>query len=191
MSGKTAHKQRNGEEANQENHSAEEAVQATQESLDKVRDILFGTQLKDQDRRFSSLEEKFADDFAHFRDETRKSVQSLETFVKSELAALGARIASESKQRDEAFGMISEECRSTSQRVEKRVGEFDQQHAGAEADIRKALHEQANAARDELKAVHAELHALVEKLVTDLKSAKTDRAALAGLFNEMAGRLQG
>jgi hypothetical protein len=190
------------ENAQEAGAGVEEAVHATQESLDKVRDILFGSQMREQDRRFTGLEEKFGAEFTAFQDETRKSLASLESFVKTELAALAGRLTTEANQREEAVGTLSEElkntargvadeCRGVGQRIEKRVGEFDQQHAAAEADIRKQLLDTSNAAREELKATHAELHALVEKLVTDLRSAKTDRATLAGLFNEMAGRLQG
>jgi hypothetical protein len=191
MSGKTGHKSRNNEEIQTEGQPAEEAVQQTQESLDKVRDILFGAQLRDTDRRFSGLEDRFGQEFASFRDEIRKQLTSLENFVTAELSALAGRLTTETNQRNESNNNIANELRNTTQRLEGRIHEFDQQHAGAEADVRKQLTNQSNAAREELKAVHAELHALVEKLVTDLRSAKTDRTALAGLFNEMAGRLQG
>jgi uncharacterized phage infection (PIP) family protein YhgE len=191
MSGKSAHKSRSNEEIQTEGQPAEEAVQATQESLDKVRDILFGAQLRDTDRRFSGLEDRFGQEFASFRDEIRKQLTSLENFVTSELSALAGRLTTETNQRNESNNNIANELRNTTQRLEGRIHEFDQQHAGAEADVRKQLAAQSDSAREELKAVHAELHALVEKLVTDLKSAKTDRTALAGLFNEMAGRLQG
>jgi len=191
MSGKAAHKSRGDEEIQTETSTAEEAVQATQESLDKVRDILFGAQVRDTDRRFSGLEDRFAQEFTAFRDEIRKQLSSLENFVTSELSALAGRLTTETNQRNESNNHFSNELRNTTQRLEGRIHEFDQQHASAEADVRKQLNDQSNAAREELKAVHAELHTLVEKLVTDLRSAKTDRAALAGLFNEMAGRLQG
>ena len=191
MSGKNSQKSRGTDETGTEGQVAEEAVQATQESLDKVRDILFGSQLRDQDKRFSTIEERFSAEFQSFRDETRKSISSLETFVKAEFAALASRVTTEANQRAEAVGHLSDEFRGTAQRIDKRVNEFDQQHAGTEAEIRKQLHEQSASAREELKLMNAELHALVEKLVTDLRSAKTDRTALAGLFNEMAGRLQG
>jgi hypothetical protein len=190
MSGKNSQKSRETEQNPAEN-TADDAVQATQESLDQVRSILFGTQLRDQDKRFLTLEERFSAEFAAFRDETRKSIAALEGFMMSEFTALAARLTTESTQRAQALSHLTEESHATAQRIEKRVGECDAQHAAAEGDIRKQFHEQANGAREELKSVKAELHALVEKLVTDLRSAKTDRAALAGLFNEMAGRLQG
>ena len=171
-------------------HSAEEAVQATQESLDQVRDILFGTQMRDQDRRFLSIEEKIAADFAAFREETRQSLGQLETFIKNELATLGSYLATEARQRQEATATLRNELTATAQTLEKQLGEVNAQHAAAEADVRRQLLEHSATARNELKTTQSELTTYVEKLAADLRHAKADRTALAGLFNEMATRLQ-
>src|SRR5437764_412836 len=82
--------------------SAEEAVQATQESLDQVRDILFGNQMRDHDRRFTEIDEKLAAELADFRKETKKSLDSFEQFVKSEFTALTQRLTSEASQRQQS-----------------------------------------------------------------------------------------
>lgn len=171
--------------------AVEDAVQATQESLDKVRDILFGSQMRDQDRRFVQIEEKVAAELAAFREETRKGIRSVEEFVTAELSALASRLTAESSQRHDALRQLSDECRAGAQAIDKRVNEFDQQHAAAEAEVRRQLHDSSGALREELKTARSELHSLVEKLVSELRGAKTDRAALAGLFTEMAGKLQG
>jgi hypothetical protein len=171
-------------------HSAEEAVQATQESLDQVRDILFGTQMRDQDRRFLTIEEKIAADFAAFRDETRQSLAQLETFIKNELATLGSHLAAETRQRHDATGTLKNELTTTAQTLEKQLGEINTQHAAAAADIRRHALEQTAAARNELKTTQTELTTFVEKLAADLRHAKTDRTTLAGLFTDMAARLQ-
>src|SRR5438094_3400039 len=55
------------------------------ENLDKVRDILFGAQLRDSDRRFSRLEETLAKQVTELREESRKRLDSLEAFLKKEL----------------------------------------------------------------------------------------------------------
>lgn len=205
------------------NNESEQALQATQESLDKVRDILFGNQLRQQDSRFSQLEEKVSSQLGAFREETRKSLETLQEFVKSELnAALGA-LAAESQQRHDSFKRLQEELgaadHSLSERLEQatrslgdeskaglqavaqdlqnksgalesRIAATEQHQQQAASELRAQLLEATNRLRDEGNAVKAELHALVEKLVNDLRSAKTDRTALATLFNEMAGRLQ-
>src|SRR4051812_14459636 len=56
-------------------------------NIDKIRDILFGVQMRDYEKRFSRLEERLLKESADLRDETRKRFDSLENFVKSEFEA--------------------------------------------------------------------------------------------------------
>ncbi|MEL7238087.1 MAG: hypothetical protein AAGK78_04430, partial [Planctomycetota bacterium] len=48
------------------------------ESLEKVRDILFGSQQRDNEERFGLLEDQIAADLQALRDDTRKRLDSLE-----------------------------------------------------------------------------------------------------------------
>jgi hypothetical protein len=171
-------------------NSTEEALQSTQESLDQVRDILFGSQLRDQDRRFHQIDEKVTAELGTFRDEIRKSVATLESFFKTELHALASRITVESSQRNDGVASLKNELAATSTALDKHLTQIDAQHAEAESDLRGLVADQSAAIREDLKATHAELSALVEKLAADLRGSKTDRATLANLFTEMAGRLQ-
>jgi uncharacterized phage infection (PIP) family protein YhgE len=203
-------------------NESEQALQATQESLDKVRDILFGTQLRQQDCRFSQLEEKVNSQWAVFREETKKSLEALTDFVKSEINAATSALAAESAQRHETFNRLQDELRNADRglsdrldqasralgdeskaglqqlsaelqnkagALEARIAAADGQHQAAASELRTQLLDTTNRLRDESQQTRSELHALVEKLVSELRSAKTDRTALATLFSEMAGRL--
>jgi hypothetical protein len=202
---------------------SEQALQATQESLDKVRDILFGSQMRAQDCRFTQLEEKVNAQLAAFREETKKSLETLTDFVKAEINAATNALAAESAQRHESFNRLQEELRNADRglsdrldqsaralgdeskaglhhlstdlqnkaaTLEARITAVDSQHTAAASELRTSLLDATNRLREEGTQVKAELHALVEKLVNELRSAKTDRTALATLFSEMAGRLQ-
>src|SRR5438045_4152884 len=107
------------------NQSAEEAVQATQESLDQVRDILFGNQMRDHDRRFAQIDEKLAAELADFRQETKKSLTALEEFVKSEFAALSQRLTAEANQRQQSELKFGDQLHATTQNLESKVSAFD------------------------------------------------------------------
>ena len=203
---------------------SEQALQATQESLDKVRDILFGTQLRQQDVRFTQLEEKIGAQLSAFRDETRKQLETLQNFVKGEVSAATSALASESQQRQETLSRLADElrgadrslsekldnaCRSLGDEnkatfktlsgelnskaghLEGRIAAVNQQQQGAASELRGQLLDATNKLRDESRQWQGDLQATVEKLIAELSSAKTDRTALATLFSEMAGRLQG
>src|SRR5262245_18909648 len=63
-------------------------------NLDKVRDILFGNQIRDSDRRFQRLEDRLVQETSELKDEVRKRLSMLEQFVKQELESLADRISS-------------------------------------------------------------------------------------------------
>ncbi|MDR0238668.1 MAG: hypothetical protein LBI88_00370 [Deltaproteobacteria bacterium] len=69
-------------------------------SMEQVRDILFGAQLKDLETRFQRQEERFTREINDARDALKKRLDSLENFMKSENASLMHRIKAEGAERD-------------------------------------------------------------------------------------------
>lgn len=89
-------------------------------SVDKIRDILFGNQMRAFERRCSLMEERMAKATQGLRDETHKRLSSLERFFKEEMGALPARLKSEPDQRvavnmsqDEAPDALGDSKRKT------------------------------------------------------------------------------
>ena len=83
---------------NKRSHEASQPAEAT--SMDQVRDILFGAQLKDLEIRFQRQEERFTREINDARDALKKRLDSLENFMKSENASLLNRIREEGAERD-------------------------------------------------------------------------------------------
>lgn len=54
-------------------------------NIDKIRDILFGSQSRDFERRFLKMEERFDKEMDDMRDETRHRLDALDTYVKGDL----------------------------------------------------------------------------------------------------------
>ncbi len=68
------------------------AQQSEAGNVDKIREILFGGNMRDYDKRFSRLEERLAKESSDLRSETKRLFDSLETFVKKEFEALSNRL---------------------------------------------------------------------------------------------------
>jgi hypothetical protein len=170
-------------------HTSEQALDATQESLDKVRDILFGAQLRQRDNRWQAFEQKLAKDLAEFGEESRKRLDSLENFVKHEIGSVLELLKTESAQRSDANQALAQQLKETASVIEKRISGVDEQHVNAERGLRGELLEQTKTLRDELSELGQSLNALLEQAQADLGNSKTDRTALAGLFAEMAQKL--
>ena len=158
-------------------------------NIDKIRDILFGVQMRDYEKRFSRLEERLLKESSDLRDDTRKRFEALESFVKSEFEALAGRLQTEQRTRDESNQNLSRELQATGKTFERKLSELDEQTARGQRDLRQQLLDQSKNLSDEIRRKHDELAALLDREVAELGNVKTDRASLASLFTEVALRL--
>ncbi len=158
-------------------------------NIDKIRDILFGSNMRDYEQRFARLEEALKKESQDLRDTTRRHIETLEAFVHKELAALEVRINTERDERSESDARLATDLSLTSTSILKKIGEMEGQEAQAQREIRTDMLQQSKELTDAIRSKGEELIALLDHRVHELQHAKTDRAALAGLFNEMALRL--
>ena len=76
--------------------------------VDKIRDLLFGNQMQDYDRRFSMLEERFLQRFREIESETARNLGSFESSAKKQMESLATQLREEKdlrtryRQRDRA-----------------------------------------------------------------------------------------
>jgi hypothetical protein len=158
-------------------------------SVDKIRDILFGAQMRAYDKRFGRVEERLLKEAAALREEARQRFDSLEAYIKRELEALGDRLAAEQHERTEAVKDLSRELREAAQALEKRLAQVGEQSAKNDRERRQQLLEQSKDLGEEIRQNYKELSATLERKVEELRADKTDRSALASLFMEVALRL--
>lgn len=158
-------------------------------NIDKIREILFGVQIRDNEKRFSRIEERLLKESADLREDTKKRFEALEAFVKSEFEALNERLQSEQRTRDDSVQSLARDLQQTGQQLEKKLGQFDEQTTRNQRELRQQILDQSRNLGDEIRQKHNELLALLEREVSELGQAKTDRASLAALFTEVALRL--
>ena len=82
---------------------------ATPASLDKVRDILFGSQMRDVERRFARLEERLLKETTDLKDDVRRRLDTLEAYIRRENESLEGQIKSERGDRVDAHSGLSNE----------------------------------------------------------------------------------
>ena len=63
-------------------------------NLDKVRDLLFGNQVRDLDKKFNRLEERLSKECDKLREDTKKRLDSLEIYIKQEVESLAVQVVS-------------------------------------------------------------------------------------------------
>jgi hypothetical protein len=88
--------------------------QSNSNNLEKIRDILVGSQMREVEKRFARLEERLTKLSSDLRDDLNKSLTSLETFVKKEIESLNDRFLTESNERGGAMKTLSLELKALS-----------------------------------------------------------------------------
>ncbi|WP_414582846.1 hypothetical protein [Scytonema sp. PCC 10023] len=158
-------------------------------SLAKVRDILFGNQMREVERRFTRLEERLVKESADLRDETRKRLDSLETYIKKEVESIADRLKNEQVERGKAVKAVAEENKNITMSLEKRIAQFEEETANSQREVREQILNQSKSLQDDIRQKYEEIVALVQQESQELRIAKTDRSSLAALFSELAIRL--
>jgi SMC interacting uncharacterized protein involved in chromosome segregation len=158
-------------------------------NIDKVRDILFGGQMRDYERRFQRLEERLVQEVGELKDDVRKRLAALEQFLKQEVASLADRITTEHDERTNATKDLSREARESAMAFEKKTGQLDDQIGRVQRELRQQILELQQRMSDDLREKVDEVLARLTREATELRSDKTDRATLAALLTEMAMRL--
>ncbi|MFN0012508.1 MAG: hypothetical protein ACKVS8_12790 [Phycisphaerales bacterium] len=174
-----------------DDHKKKGEAGAMGESLDKVRDILFGQQVRESEKRFGRIEDRLQKEIADAREQFAKRMGAIEAFIKSEVDALSDRVKSEQTDRTKGDRELTAELADTSKTLEKKLSDLDGRTTDALREIRKLILEQSKALRDEQQRNHAELTQTLNRAVSDLRHDKADRLGLAELFADVAMKLKG
>ena len=177
------------EPSQQQTTGAVAAQQSESGNVDKIREILFGGQMREYEKKFVRLEERLAKESAELRDDTKRIVLALETFVKKEFEALSNRLQAEQLSRENSVDGVSRELLYTTKALETKLAQFENQAVQAQRDLRQQLLEQSQSLGEEIRRRHEEISARLEREVAEINNDKTDRASLSALFTELALRL--
>ena len=159
------------------------------ENLDKVRDILFGSQARDYEKRFARLEERLVREASDLREDLKKRFDTIETYIKKEIESLSDKLKTEHDERAAAAKEIASELKDAARAFEKKTGQLDEYLAKAQRELRQQILEQSKSLSDDIRQKHDAITAALERETSELRGDKTDRVALASLFMEIAMRL--
>ena len=160
-------------------------------NLDKVRDLLFGGQMRDYDRKFARLEERLVKETADLREEVRRRLSALEAYMKAEVEAQSDRLRAEQEGRSTGDKELGRELRDSAQQFDQKLSQLDDLVARNQRDLRQQLHTQHHELVDDIRQRVEDVLGRLAHEAQELRSDKTDRKALAALLTEMAMRLNG
>jgi chromosome segregation ATPase len=154
--------------------------------VDKIRDLLFGNQMQDYDRRFSLLEERFLQRFREIEAEMTHKLGSLESSAKKQTESFAAELREEKDLRIDADKEIERVEREHNDTLERRLRSTSDQLSRIEREQNDRLVQEVQSLREEIKRRHEDLQHTIEKMFAELNGVKTDRNLLASLFVEVA-----
>ncbi len=155
-------------------------------SVEKIRDILFGNQMQDYDRRFTSLEERVLQRIREVEAETTRSIGVLESATKKQVESFATQLGQEKDSRSDTDKELERSAREHIQTLEKRLGQVSDHLARVEREITDRIGQESQSLRDEMRRKGEELRNTIERMFSELSNVKTDRNLLAGLFVEIA-----
>ena len=161
------------------------------ESLDKVRDILFGGQMRAVESRLQGLEERIMREQATMRTYFNKQLADLDASAKRDAHALGERLVAERTKRTEDLKTLSSEIKEILRSLEKRHVKLEELTTLSDAEIRDQILQQSRAINNEIERLSQRVTSDLNREVASLRNDKTDVSAIVSVFSDMATRLAG
>ena len=159
-------------------------------SLDKIREILFGTQVREHNKRFSRIEERLLKECTELREDTRKRMDALEVYIRQEIESLTEVVKKQQVSRDEVLKELTQEHKNQVENLERKLFDLDEQANKIARDLRQLILDQSKNMNEDIGKKYAEILATVERETQEIRNDKANRITLSALFAELAMRLR-
>jgi len=159
-------------------------------NVDKIRDILFGSNMREYEKRFARLEERLTKSSDALRDDLKKRFDTLESYVREEMESNNQRLKAEKAERNEGLKELTRDTRDSAKSLEKKLSQLEEQLSSTQADLRARILDQSKALSNQIQKLKDELETALEHEAETLRTDKTDRLMLADLFTELSMRLK-
>ncbi len=159
------------------------------ESVDRIRDIIFGAQMRDYEARFRGLEERLGNEIDAIGQRLEKRFEQLGQDTRQRLDRLQKDLQAEASQRNEAHGQLAQALEHLDTSLRQNISEQGGSAGKALAEARDQLSKESRESAASLEKRIDDLSRSVSRQLEKLAGEKTDRAALAAVLSEVAGKL--
>lgn len=158
-------------------------------SINKIRDIIFGNQMRDYDTRFEDLENYLKNEIKRLNDEAVQRHESLERFVAAEVKALGERLLQEQQTRATDVETLSKNSEESTKKISLQIEKLEHIQNKETAELRQLLKAEVDSLSIEMQKKYAAQTENLAREADTLRSDKIERIAFAELLVDMARRL--
>lgn len=161
------------------------------DNVDKIREILFGNQIKDFEHKFHQLQDQLNRELNNLKNDSKMRIESLEGFVKSELESLNQRLDNEQKIRIAELEESSDKLESRIKLLDSRLIEQEKQTNDKARELHQLLLEQAKEMFEKMDQKQMDNKEMLARVREELDNGKVDRSALSSLLTELAMQISG
>ena len=165
------------------------AAQAAPESIDQVRDLLFGGQMRMVEARIQNLDERLSHETNSMRAEFERQVTELDNAIKKELARQTERLVAERTKRVEDMKALSAELKDSLKSLEKRHTNLEEAAGLADAELRDHLMRQSASLTSDINRTSDRITSELNRITTQLQSDKLDASLISQGLTELASKL--
>jgi hypothetical protein len=134
-------------------------------SLEQVREILFGPQQRELTRRLARVDIHSAAQAEELRHETARRLEVLEAYVRRELEGLVATTEAQRTVQFEGIEKTTRETRDTIRALEQRVAKLEEGAVRTQRELREQILAQAKSFLEEVHRARQELAAIMERQI--------------------------
>jgi len=158
-------------------------------NMDKIRYILFGAQMREQEKWYTRLEQRTFKEINSLKEGTRKRFDSLENYIKNEIDMFSGRLQTEQDDRTTSVQDLSKEIQTMNTLLEQRIVRLGNQLDNSSMNLRRQIMELSKNLSNELQQKYEDASNVMEESSQELQTSKVDRTVLSELFAEIAMRL--
>lgn len=154
----------------------------TGQSVDKIRDIIFGGQMREYEARFAAVENRLIKESSRLRQDIEERMNSLENLVLREFETLSNKLQLEKKERNESLLTVETLLKKADDLLNQRLGDVETKNLEEIRKLRTQEYEDIKSVRNNLLDLREELNSQIEREIDSLRKSKVDKAGIAALF---------
>lgn len=158
-------------------------------NVGQIRDILFGGQMREYDRRFARIESRLDQEMVALREDLRKQMELLGSYVKKEFSTISEQIFSEQQKRERSTDTLNDQIKQAANEFKEKLGHFESDTDKNLREIRHALLDSAKTLMEDVERKIGVAVATMTQAQKELRAEKMDRTTLSNLLNEIAIRI--
>jgi hypothetical protein len=160
-------------------------------NLEKIRNILFGKQIRDQEQRFVQIDEHLRQECASLNAALKAEILRIENYLHNEFKSLRTELALEKSETSEKIACLDHQYKDLNQKLIQEVSNIEGKITDSTQELNQKILVETNRMSKQICQKSDEVMAIVERELKSLQaSSRADKSRLARFFGELAKDLE-